>query len=116
MIKNTHYIVVLASDKQLGDQNYRRRLKDAVRLSGIPQRAWRNVIQDSFLYADLIGIIFVFPDVVPYPVPMVDEVWIRNPRYIREFLQSRRSSHLERDRMIDAYFRIWAFVFSQVAQ
>lgn len=105
---------MVASDSQLRSFVYREILKDAVRVSAIPQREWPTVIQNSLLLADMMGISFIYADGRPYPIPFVDEIWGQNIRYVRDFLASRRCINLEKDRLIDLHFRTWAYIFTSI--
>lgn len=98
-------IVIAASDEQLQDLIYRARMKLAVANQGLPQRDWPDAIADMFRDADREGLRFQYAPVA-YEVPLVDDVWNDNERYIRDFLASERCVHPERDRLIQLYFAV----------
>lgn len=94
----------LASIAQLKRSSYFLRLQTAVRNSGISERDWPTVIQDTLLHLDMRGArIFTAPE--PYPTPLVDDVW-KSERYIGDFLAASSCKYPDRDRLIDLYFRV----------
>ena len=99
-------IVLVASDAELCSRSYRNRLKMAVRNTGRGQRDWPTSIQDALLYADMKGIELRYPCGARFAIPLVDDVWNGNERYVREFLASETCKFPEKDRLIDLYFRV----------
>jgi len=99
-------IVFVATDAELSKASYRNRLKVAVYNVGTGQREWPTKIQDMFLHADMNGIDIRFPDGRKFPIPLVDDVWDNNERYIRTFFASKQCVHPAKDRLIDLYFRV----------
>ena len=98
--------VVVATDEELGKKSYRNRLKLAVYNAGIGQREWPTMIQDAMLRACIEEIELRYANGREFVIPLVDDVWEGNERYVREFLVSRECIHPEKDRLIDLYFRI----------
>lgn len=96
--------VLLASTSELCDPFYRNRLKMAVRNAGMSQREWPTGIQDKLLHADMKEIELRYPCGAEFPIPLVDNVWNGNERYVREFLASETCEYPEKDRLIDLYF------------
>lgn len=99
-------IVIVATNIELDNQVYRRRLTIAVQNTATGQRDWPTVIQDMLLYADMKGITIRYSFGKPFRIPLVDDVWNDNERYIREFLASTRCEYPDKDRLIDLYFRV----------
>lgn len=96
-----------ASDSQLKLPEYRLGMKYAVTLSKvIPQFEWKTAIQNALLLADGKDIKLFDPAGMPIDIPLVDDNWSGNDRYIRDFLASKKCTKLEYDRLIDLYFRI----------
>ena len=102
------HVVFVATDEELRRPSYRERLKLAVRNVDIGQRDWPTAIQDMLLYADMCGIEFRYSFGKLYPIPLVDDIWNGNERYVREFLASTRCVYPERDRLFDLFFRVKA--------
>jgi len=98
--------VVVATLEELQSVSYRRRLKMAVINTSFGQREWPTAIQDALLYVDRNHIGLYFANGEPFPIPLVDDVWNDNERYIREFLASERCLYPARDRLIVLYFQI----------
>ncbi len=98
--------ILVASDEELQNNKYMKKLKAAVRLFRIDQNEWKDLIQNMLLFADGAGYRFYFPDGQPYDIPLVDDVWKNADRYIRDFMMYERCKHIERARLIDLYFRV----------
>lgn len=101
-------VVTVATDEELRRPSYRNRLKLAVRNIGIGQRDWATEIQNMFLRADMRGIKFRRACGKPFQIPLVDDVWAGNERYVRQFLASKPCQCPEKDRLIDLFFRVTA--------
>lgn len=101
MSKETRRVTV-ATLEELYSVPYRNHIKAEVARTGFSQRDWPTKIQDALLYADRhnIGLYERFP------IPLVDDVWNDNERYMREFMASEECLYPERDRLIDLYFRL----------
>ena len=98
--------IEVATLEQLQSTPYRRRLKMAVENTGNGQREWPTAIQDALLHADRRNIGLYYTSGQRFIIPLVDDVWNDNERYMREFMASEECVYPERDRLIDLYFRI----------
>lgn len=106
MPNKTQSTICVASNQELRSLPYRNRLKLAVRNTGIAHRTWPDAIQDMFLHVDRHDIKLVYPNGDEFDIPLVDDVWDDNERYVRDFLKSECCLHIKRDRLIDLYFRV----------
>lgn len=106
-------IIYVATDTQLNDPQYYRRLWLATRNIDIARRDWLDAIADAI--RDFDGAIAVAPD-IPYRVPCIDRTFGDDPdvRWLGYFLAANDNGNnpkyftrkLERLRLIDLYFRI----------
>lgn len=112
---NTGYskIIYVASDTQLTNLNYYRRLWLATRNMGIYRRDWLDAIADAI--RDFEGTL-VIQSGCKYQIPCIDTTFGDDPdmRWIGHFMASndngdlprRYSKKIERLRLIDLFFRI----------
>ncbi|MCB1935507.1 MAG: hypothetical protein KDF59_06160 [Nitrosomonas sp.] len=101
-------VIKVASDAQLLNPHYRRRLWIALRNEGISRRTWPDVLAATIY--DFDGEI-LNPNGTPWDVPYIDDV-MGDPRWISALLEEcngepcRDTRMIERLRLLDLYFRI----------
>lgn len=114
MLYNKKRVVYVATDAEILNEHYYRRLWIAARNINIPRRSWldeiANCIRDSY------DIKILHPSGEPYSIPFVDDVFNDDDdmRWMGEFLRSdpggegprHKSRMTERLKLIDLYFRI----------
>lgn len=108
----TKTLVYVASDAELNDEHYYRRLWLATRNINISRRDWPDELADAFRDVD---VDYRFPSGMPYFLPDIDEVFTDpGMRWMSDFLVSdptgRRPAIYRRSkdklRLIDLYFRV----------
>lgn len=114
--KNSRKIYV-ASNSDLLDKIYYRRLWLSVRNVKIPRRHWLDSLADCFLSFDCKNGIMLWPDNSQYELPDLDEIFNGDDASMRWFgyytsadktkkHPQHRSRMIERLRLLDLYFRI----------
>ncbi len=101
-------VVMVASDAQLSNRHYRRRLWMAARNLKIPRRRWFDALADVIYNFD--GVI-VNPNGTEWNIPDIDNVmnenrWISAYLEIRNGAPRRETRMIERLRIIDLFFQI----------
>jgi hypothetical protein len=112
-ITTPHRSILLASNQQLQDRAYYRRLWQAIRGVKLSRRAWRDTLAD--MLRDYRGDILYAPG-VPYQIPLVDHVFgdDEDMRWMGYYLKADKSGdhplmhsqQFERLRLLDLYARI----------
>lgn len=104
--------VYVASNAELKNEHYYRRLWMAVRSEDLFRRQWLDVLADTFRDAD-VDIFYLSGE--PYELPELDEVFDdHDMRWLSGFLMcskdgmhpKRHCRSLEKLRLLDLYFRI----------
>lgn len=106
-------VIFIATDDQLLDEHYYRRLWMAVRNLGFPRRAWLDLIANAI--RDYQGKVLTYRG-MRYNIPCIDSVFGDDPdvRWLSFYIKVDKSGRfpliktrkLERLRLIDLYFRI----------
>lgn len=108
----TKTLVYVASDTELSNQQYYRRLWLATRNIDISRRDWPDELADAFRDTNAE---YRFPSGMPYFLPDIDEVFTDpGMRWMSDFLVSDPSGHSpsvyrrskDKLRLIDLYFRV----------
>ena len=110
----TKGLVVVATDAELLNEHYYRRLWIAARNTRISRRDWLDALADCM--RDTHNLDIRYSSGEPYPIPHIDDLMGEDPenRWMSHFLRSdpsgerpyARSRKLERLRLLDLYFRI----------
>ena len=108
MLSKPKRTITVATNAELLNKHYYRRLWLAARNMGIPRRKWLDTIADVFYV--------IYKTGEPYPFPDIDQVFGDDPdmRWFGYYLMDNGkkdfpksySRKLERLRLIDLYFRI----------
>lgn len=105
-------VVYVATDAELRNEHYYRRLWMAMRSREIPRRDWLDELANTFRDAEAE---FCYRSGKPYELPDIDDIFDDpDMRWISAFLQpgadgempASRSTKLERLRVLDLYFRV----------
>jgi len=113
MSSQQNKIIYVATNIQLNDPHYYKRLWLATRNTPIPRRDWLDAIADTL--RDFDGEILLSTR-LPYEIPCIDTTFGDDPdtRWLGHFMESngsddmplRKTRKMERLRLIDLYFRI----------
>lgn len=101
-------VIVVASDAQLLNRHYKRRLWIAARNMGISRRKWLDEIADAIYNFN--GVI-VNVNGTEWKIPDIDDIF-GNPRWVSAYLEDidgeprRETKKIERLRIIDLHFQI----------
>ena len=113
MLFKNKRVIVVATQSELMNEHYYRRLWLAARNLSIPRRGWLDEIASCF--CDFRGKI-IYRSGEPYPIPLADDVFGDDPdmRWLSYYLNADESGttprtisrKIERIQLIDLYFRI----------
>ncbi len=113
MLFKNKRVIVVATQSELMNEHYYRRLWLAARNLSIPRRGWLDEIASCF--CDFRGNI-IYRSGEPYPIPLADDVFGDDPdmRWLSYYLNADESGtvprtisrKIERLQLIDLYFRI----------
>ncbi len=113
MLCKNKRVITVATNAELLNEHYYRRLWLAVRNLSLPRRHWLDEIAECFLHFNGSTI---YQSGEPYPIPLVDDVFggDQDMRWLSYYLKidptgnrpRAISRKLERVQLIDLYFRI----------
>ncbi len=96
---------LLPTNSMVCDKHARARAKIVIESLGLTSRKLPDNIQDMLLRFDMRDVeLWTQPELVP--VPLIDDEWAGDERYLREFMKNEECKYPLRDRWIFLYLSV----------